>query len=643
MKSINTPRYGNIYANADTFAELRSIPANKIQPGCSAIVSGGLVRGDGLGGLYYWDAISTAEDDADTVLTPDKALAAGRWIKIGLAEPGPQGPQGTQGEGLSSVMSPTGATLVGYQGRTVARKLAETVSVKDFGAVGNGIADDTAAIQAAIDASQDGVASVLFPTGTYKVSATGLHPWAGGNDMKVALFLRSGLELVGQRGTTIMMAPDLSSDAAPIGMALMFTNTALENISIRNLRFDMNGANNKHAHSLSNHAHLHVSGNAAYIDNVDIHDCEFINTAGVSCIVMGQCGPPPEGVNIPLGSGWNIARCKFINNGTDTVDHSSIFAWAEDVVISECLFDSPPYIPEVGNGNACSVELHGANQRLINNTFRGGAYQAVWVSENTTRESRNLIIDSNTFLDILAFGICFFGQGEQDYLKPARSTKISNNQFEFSNIPYPGVDVKGGVTIASPYGQEEWEVTNNTFRIAEGMTTANAGVLVIGGLEGQKHDKGLIEGNTSYGCSYCVALFTYDAGEIGTVMIRNNTAFDSNGAGVLSNGSGILVSGGSAIFHDLTIENNHTIDTQSPPTAFWGLRMSGTVTRLSEKFNRAYGVIVAPSDYTGLSVGFRYGFNSVPEVMGGTTIDTEARAAIEAIRISLVQAGMLPE
>jgi polygalacturonase len=38
----------------------------------------------------------------------------------------------------------------------VQAKLRETVSVKDFGAVGNGVADDTAAIQAAVTATSIG-------------------------------------------------------------------------------------------------------------------------------------------------------------------------------------------------------------------------------------------------------------------------------------------------------------------------------------------------------------------------------------------------------------------------------------------------------------------------------------------------------
>jgi hypothetical protein len=56
--------------------------------------------------------------------------------------------------------------------RTVENKLKDTVSVKDFGAVGDGTTDDTAAIQAALDAvGLAGGGTVSLPLGTYKVSA----------------------------------------------------------------------------------------------------------------------------------------------------------------------------------------------------------------------------------------------------------------------------------------------------------------------------------------------------------------------------------------------------------------------------------------------------------------------------------------
>jgi hypothetical protein len=65
--------------------------------------------------------------------------------------------------------------------RTLQDKLDDYVSVKDFGAIGNGVADDTAAIQRALErtygSSQSQIASgkhrtIYFPAGTYRVTST---------------------------------------------------------------------------------------------------------------------------------------------------------------------------------------------------------------------------------------------------------------------------------------------------------------------------------------------------------------------------------------------------------------------------------------------------------------------------------------
>lgn len=86
-------------------------------------------------------------------------LNAGNAAEIGLVN----------ADDVSFISSGTGAVS-----RSVGDKLQDTVSVKDFGAVGDGVTDDTAAIQAAIDyceANVDG-GCIYLPTGKYKVTST---------------------------------------------------------------------------------------------------------------------------------------------------------------------------------------------------------------------------------------------------------------------------------------------------------------------------------------------------------------------------------------------------------------------------------------------------------------------------------------
>jgi hypothetical protein len=71
---------------------------------------------------------------------------------------------------LSFTQAGTGAVT-----RTVDSKLKDLISVKDFGAVGDGVADDTAAIQAAINAARTQNSVVYFPPNNtsqiYKITA----------------------------------------------------------------------------------------------------------------------------------------------------------------------------------------------------------------------------------------------------------------------------------------------------------------------------------------------------------------------------------------------------------------------------------------------------------------------------------------
>lgn len=82
-------------------------------------------------GTYSWDSLSLTADNGSTVIKPNDRtnLQAGRWIGV----PG------------------------------------EIVSVQDFGAAGDGITDDTVAIQAAIDMAKANGGTIVFRGGTYLV------------------------------------------------------------------------------------------------------------------------------------------------------------------------------------------------------------------------------------------------------------------------------------------------------------------------------------------------------------------------------------------------------------------------------------------------------------------------------------------
>jgi hypothetical protein len=109
----------------------------------------------------------------------------------------------------TGVIGTTNATLVSYTltapgavAQTVQTRLEQYVSVKDFGAVGDGVADDTAAIQAAVDAVfSAGGGTIYIPTGTYLVSSI-VKSWTGAVTVRIQGSGKRAAKIKKKSGTT---------------------------------------------------------------------------------------------------------------------------------------------------------------------------------------------------------------------------------------------------------------------------------------------------------------------------------------------------------------------------------------------------------------------------------------------------------
>ena len=157
------------------------------------------------------EATSISSTDVAPVVTGGitKKASAATIVKAVLPAPGAIGSTtpdtgafttltATNAAGVQNVSSANTnytASGTGAVQRTVAAKLQESVSVKDFGAVGDGVTDDTTAIQNGIDyLNSINGGSLYFPIGTYVTSKLTVYSniWLIGAGASSVIYLKSG-------------------------------------------------------------------------------------------------------------------------------------------------------------------------------------------------------------------------------------------------------------------------------------------------------------------------------------------------------------------------------------------------------------------------------------------------------------------
>jgi hypothetical protein len=174
-----------------------------------------------------------------------------------------------------------------------------SVNVLDFGAVGNGVADDTSEIQAAIDyaASLTYGATVVFPSGAYLTTNTIVVPY------KVDLF---GLAEGARSGTSQNYGAVIIKSHA--NDAMLFNKAVTGPQTVTNICIEGNVAAN-------------TAGNGFVINTMDVvlRRCKCFNIKGISFVVGN--GPPPGSYANELDDCYanttTTATCAFYIDSTD--------------------------------------------------------------------------------------------------------------------------------------------------------------------------------------------------------------------------------------------------------------------------------------------------------------------------------------
>lgn len=245
--------------------------------------------------------------------------------------------------------------------------------VTDFGAVGDGVTDDTASIQAAIESLAGVGGTVLFPAGTYLVSqASPTASWC--------LLLRSEIEYLGEGpGTKLLLAPH-----QPNFTRMMATSGAeiSRNIRIRSLHLD----GNKAAQDGVCYEQLHAILLSA-VEDCRVEDCLIHDFCGDAVMLHSGAFPstPSQRVVVARNEMWGLGRVGV-----------NLYGASNSCAEFNYIHDSPNNalkMEEDGNPGGPIVYFEG--NRFFRNTVRRAGGLAL--SSSIENKVRDVTIEGNTF------------------------------------------------------------------------------------------------------------------------------------------------------------------------------------------------------------------------------------------------------
>jgi hypothetical protein len=295
------------------------------------------------------------------------------------------------------------------------------LDVRDYGARGDGITDDTASIQAAVDsAARHGGGVVYFPAGTYIVAPSPIR----------FLVLKSNVQLRGDGPCSVLRVKNGAGNYTTIfGQAR--PDQPVENITLSDFRVDQNPTGNS-----ASTIQVGNSGTAQFVlylttaHRISVRNCSFDPCTGINTIAIS--GPASSNIEV-LNNYFNFFQCGTFRD----YDNSAIY-------MNNCAHQvmGNQFRAAIAQHARAAIETHNGQSVVSGNISDGYQTGCNIVTTRgvggSVRENSDITVCSNTF-SRACYGIMLWSQTGM----VCRNVTIANNTISMAQVEHGEIASSG--------------------------------------------------------------------------------------------------------------------------------------------------------------------------------------------------------